>query len=253
MQWPHYDIIHQTKQETESLLQGILTDISTQTKDAIYTYLTELLDKKGIYWATARKLFEIQCNKAAEKKLEQPNETLDSSILDQGDDDYEITDNIETMDENDSLLDMECTICDTKEQEDPKTDPEHDPDANTAQTSPENKDTIQQNVIEQDSSMLKSGVNRFKVERVNEPKLGQFKALPKSGNSKIVPHESEAVSKTEAQSAQSGTEPQAEVVQWADSWGFSSLQEILSNGSYYLNLLVSLSLIISYETKLIMP
>lgn len=69
LQWPHYDIIVQTKQKLDSLLVDVVSATSQQLRSAITSTLAELALAKGYFWAYAHRWYTLHAGGQEEEGI----------------------------------------------------------------------------------------------------------------------------------------------------------------------------------------
>lgn len=176
-QWLHYEIIYQTKKQMESLLEDILTDFTIETKDAIYSFLTESFAQGQFYWPFARKLFDIKFNEVTakinnnNKTPESPNKSLECSRLEQENDveqnnSENVKDDSKTIfKSNDCLITpAEDNILKSKmKQKDSTENSKQDSEAKLLKSDTNNKVNIKGDISNKDISTFKPGQSDFKT------------------------------------------------------------------------------------------
>ncbi|XP_045766017.1 E3 ubiquitin-protein ligase listerin isoform X2 [Maniola jurtina] len=174
--WLHYEIIYQTKKQMESLLEDILTDFTIETKDAIYSFLTESFAKQGqFYWPFARKLFDIKFNEVTakinnnNKTPESPNKSLECSRLEQ-ENDIEQNDSENVKDDSKTIFKSnDCLITPAEDnilkskmkQKDFTENSKQDSEAKLLKS--DNKMNIKGYISNKDISTFKPGQSDFKT------------------------------------------------------------------------------------------
>ncbi|CAH2207669.1 jg22434, partial [Pararge aegeria aegeria] len=268
--WPHYEILIETKQKMESLLGDIINDITIETKDGIYSFLTASFRKKGFYWQFARKLFDmkfIEISKARDIKKSKksfnefiPNTKINAQVnkaecyVDDGanvlGDAENVSNIISEKPGRPSTADDNISLAQT-EQSNAKVNPELSPKTKSTEINTVHKNNTKDEdqlsyVAEKINSVIKPGPKQSKP--ASEPKV--FESKPEQTNfeskleqSKTKSHQSKcdglgSISPSDHDEVQSsiGKSEHQDQLQWETLLGFSCIQEVISNNGYYFNL-----------------